>query len=262
LPCKYGYSLVGQVLEGPDDFRGRMVHLMHPHQDFARVDTQSVYIIPDGIPPLRAAFASNLETAITAIWDSEISVGDSILVVGFGLIGALIALVASMIPGMKVIVHEINQNRRTLASEMGFELLPDGLPEGTFDASFNTSADGSGLQLCIDNTGSENPVVDVSFYGSSEVSVKLGTNFHTGRKRIIASQVSHIPGKRMNHWDILRRRQLAFELLKNDRYDSLLGINIPFKETPGFFDVVRNGTIEAISAIINYQIKPNHNVLR
>ena len=34
FPLKYGYSLVGEVIDGNKDWIGKQVHLMNPHQDF------------------------------------------------------------------------------------------------------------------------------------------------------------------------------------------------------------------------------------
>jgi len=106
LPCKYGYSLVGNVLKGADEYMGKTVHLMHPHQDKTWVNASSVFVIPSDIPAQRAVLASQVETAVNAVWDSRISLGDHVLVAGFGLVGAIIALMASGIPGVKVSILE------------------------------------------------------------------------------------------------------------------------------------------------------------
>ena len=71
FPIKYGYSLVGTVEQGPSHLLAKVVHLLHPHQDVCLVDATDVFPVPDGIPPSRAALASNMETAITAIWDAR-----------------------------------------------------------------------------------------------------------------------------------------------------------------------------------------------
>ncbi len=71
FPVKYGYSMVGRVSEGPEDVRGRLVHVLHPHQSRFDVRVGDVRFVPDGISPDRATLASNLETAVTALWDSR-----------------------------------------------------------------------------------------------------------------------------------------------------------------------------------------------
>lgn len=254
FPCKYGYSLAGKVIQGDPELKDKIVHVMHPHQDFAWVDRSSAFLIPDGVPPQRAVLAGNLETAVNTLWDSEISIGDSILIAGFGLIGALIAILASGIPGIAITVYEKNEFRCRLALQLGFRVFSEsGKTDHLFDAAINTTGDENALQFCIDKTGYESQVTEVSFYGSKPVSVLLGGSFHSARKRIVVSQVSHIPGNRLNRWDHRRRKDLVFHLLRDKRYDSLTGNVIPFKESPGVFTKLRGGSINEISVLLRYQ---------
>ena len=58
FPIKYGYSLVGRVVEGPDSLRGRLVHALHPHQSLCVLPIGDVFEIPEGVTPRRATLAS------------------------------------------------------------------------------------------------------------------------------------------------------------------------------------------------------------
>ncbi|MEM1124101.1 MAG: zinc-binding alcohol dehydrogenase, partial [Bacteroidota bacterium] len=123
FPIKYGYSLVGEILtEG--ELLGQLVHLLHPHQDLLVADNQSIDLIPQGVPAKRAALASNVETALNAIWDGGVTVGDKVLVSGFGMIGGLVARLLSFMPAVEVVVLEKNEFRRQLARQMGFTINP------------------------------------------------------------------------------------------------------------------------------------------
>ncbi|MHA2501605.1 MAG: dehydrogenase, partial [Candidatus Kariarchaeaceae archaeon] len=64
FPIKYGYSLVGEVIEGNDDYSGKLVHVMHPHQDKIVVNEKDIRLIPDTISAKRATLISYLETCI------------------------------------------------------------------------------------------------------------------------------------------------------------------------------------------------------
>ncbi len=253
LPCKYGYSLVGRVLKGPVDYKGKIVHLMHPHQDKAWVNTSSVFAIPPEIPSRRAVLASQVETAVNAIWESRISLGDSVLIAGFGLVGAIIALLASDIPGVTVTILEKNEFRKEVARKMHFYVVdrPEENDE-VFDAAIHTSGDEKALQFCIDHIGDESQVTEVSFYGKKPVTLMLGESFHTGRKRIVVSQVSHIPKQRMNRWNLERRKNLVFDILKDKRFDLLTGNTVPFEHAPVLFNQIRYGLINDISVIFQY----------
>lgn len=251
LPIKYGYSLVGEVVDGDKNWIGKQVHLMHPHQDFALVSSDQVSLIPDEVPVQRAVLASLLETSVNAVWDSGISIGDIVLVNGFGIIGALIASVASQIPGVQVYVNDTNINRKQIASLMGFKIIDDN-ETAQFDVAFNASATAGGLQFCIDRTGYEGAIVELSWFGTGMVDLKLGTNFHVRRQRILSSQVSQIPGIKLNRWNYKRRKDLVFELLKNSMFDVLLTKQVPFSDAPKTFDLIRKGNFNEICFTFTY----------
>jgi hypothetical protein len=254
LPCKYGYSLVGRVLKGPNEYLDKTVHLMHPHQDKSWANASSVYAVPPEIPPQRAVLASQVETVINALWDSRITLGDKVLIAGFGLIGAITALLASRIPGVRVAILEKNEYRKEKAREMSFNVLEK--PEDDneiFDLAIHTAGDEKALQYCIDHVGYEGRVTEVSFYGKKSVTLNLGDTFHIARKGIVASQVSRIPSQRMNRWDAERRKNLVFDILKDSRFDLLTGNIVPFEKASVLFNQIRHGLINDISVIFQYK---------
>lgn len=250
FPLKYGYSLVGEVIKGDEKWMGKKVHLMNPHQDYAFVLPEQVTEIPPDIPPQRAVLASIMETAVNAVWDSKISTGDCILVNGFGVVGAVVAILVSQFPGVQLCVHEINEERVQLAQSLG--LNTDIGKCEQFDVSFNTSSTGSGLQYCIEKTGFEGSIIELSWFGSNMVELNLGALFHIRRQRIIGSQVSSIPGFKVNRWDKERRKNLVFDLLKNKLYDSLLETKVHFMEGPAIFDMLRNDSKNKVCYIFQY----------
>jgi threonine dehydrogenase-like Zn-dependent dehydrogenase len=254
LPCKYGYSLTGKVLKGPAAFAGKMVHVMHPHQDLLWVNPEDVFLVPENIPPLRAVLASQMETVVNVLWDSEISVGDRVLVAGYGMIGALVACVASGIPGVSVVVMEKNEFRSEMARNMGFELSPGcGKDNEIFDVAVHTASDAGSLQFCIDHVADEGQVTEVSFYGKKPVTFLAGGTFHTGRKKIVASQVSRVPFKKSPRWDLRRRKELAFGLLKDEKFDLFTDHVVPFLSSPLIFDKVRYRLFNELSVVFSYK---------
>jgi threonine dehydrogenase-like Zn-dependent dehydrogenase len=254
LPCKYGYSLTGKVTKGMAGYKGKTVHLMHPHQDKLWANASSVFIVPDEIPARRAVMASQVETAVNAIWDSRISLGDTVLIAGFGLVGAIIAQLVSDIPGVKVAILEKNEFRKGIAKELGFSVVdrPEDYAE-VFDVAIHTTGDEKALQFCIDHIGNESQVTEVSFYGKKSVNLMLGATFHTGRQRIVVSQVSQIPSHRKNRWDLERRKNLVFSILKDKRFDLLAGKIVPFEHASILFNQIRHSLINDISVVFQYK---------
>lgn len=235
FPIKYGYSLVGVVDKGGAHLSGAVVHLLHPHQDICCVNAADVFPVPEGIPARRAVLASNLETAVTAIWDARPALGERVLIVGFGCIGALIGQLLRGMPGIDLQIVERDEARNHLAAKLGYRTAISAGGE-EFDVAFHASGSAAGLQEAIDRVGMEGRIVEVSWYGTAEIPLRLGGTFHSQRKTIIASQVSHLPAFQTARWNLMRRRQLVFSLLRDPAFDLLLDEPIPFDRLADFFN--------------------------
>jgi threonine dehydrogenase-like Zn-dependent dehydrogenase len=246
LPVKYGYSLIGRNVE-----TGTIGHLMHPHQDECIVDPDDFFIIPEEVPAKRATLAANLETALTAVWDADMIPGQRVSVIGFGLIGSLIARLALDIPDVSLYVVETNPHRAQIAINMGFTIAKS-LDPNSQDIAFHCSATESGLQSAIDGVGLEGKVIELSWYGSKPVSLKLGGDFHYLRKKIIASQVSHIPSHMTGQWDFRRRKEAVFELLKDPAYDAHITHELSLGEAAELFNTARTSPLPGLGYCIKY----------
>jgi threonine dehydrogenase-like Zn-dependent dehydrogenase len=243
FPLKYGYSLVGRL----DD--GRLAHVMHPHQTECNVRMADVRLVPDGIPPERATLAPNLETAVNALWDAELSLGERILVIGFGAVGSLMARLLSITNASFDIV-DTDPAKRELARSMGFNAVAE--TGGEYDVAIGASGNPAEVQLAIDAVGIEGRIVEVSWLGSQEARVDLGGSFHSGRKRIIGSQVSRIPPRLRGRWNHARRMELVFALLRDPAFDAHLTSSISFDELPRFYDDLCAGRVGGLSVVVRY----------
>ena len=252
FPIKYGYSLVGKVIMEGHPLNGKIVHALHPHQDICFIKEEDLFEIPSNIPEERATLASNLETALTAIWDAKINIGDRVLVVGFGMIGALVARLLSFMPAVEIYVVEIDETRCNLAKQFGFQVLNEQNIPNDFDAAFHTTGTSAGLQTCIDSVGFEGKIIELSWYGSKSIEVILGGSFHSQRKQIIGSQVGKIPSDHRARWDFKRRKKVVFELLKNEIFDQYITDFVNFVDTPAFFADLRAGKTKGLVYCIVY----------
>lgn len=236
LPIKYGYSLVGKVVsEGK--YKGKNVHLMHPHQSRCWVKEEHVTLLPDEISLKKAPLISNIETVINAIWDSEITIGQTVLIAGFGNIGTLLAETIRHIPGVNIHILEQNKWRQKKAKELGYHISPI----NDVDIAFDTTASSGGLQACIKAVKEEGSVINLSWYGSKPIQINLGEDFHYGRKKIISSQVSIIPHHKQSNWDYAKRKALAIQLLIKYPYERCISNYVPFKESVDFYHRLRKG---------------------
>jgi threonine dehydrogenase-like Zn-dependent dehydrogenase len=253
FPVKYGYSLVGKITGGPKGSIGKTVHMLHPHQDQCIVRLEDTFPVPPRVPPTRATLASNLETAINAIWDSNVTIGERALLVGFGAVGSLVARLLSFIAGVEVHVADTSRVKIALAEKMGFEASHGGKLSGDFDLAFHASGSSDGLQLAIDMVGFEGRIIEVSWYGTRRASLSLGGSFHSQRKTIYSSQVSTLSLRQRPRWDHARRRRLVFELLERTEFDHHITHSVPFTKLPDIYAKLKRGPAEGLSYLVHYK---------
>ena len=231
-PVKYGYCMVARVIHGPDDVLGRRAFCLYPHQDRFRIHRDKLTMLDDAIPSGRAVLAANMETALNAIWDGRAAPGDRVAVVGGGVVGCLTAYLAGRIPGTNVHLIDVNEGRKPIADALGVTFGTPAGVAGEFDLVFHASATAAGLQTAVDCAGPEARIVELSWYGSKQVTIGLGGPFHSKRLRLVASQVGSIPADRRARWTFDRRLRAALSLLGDDRLDSLMDESCDFRDAP------------------------------
>jgi NADPH:quinone reductase-like Zn-dependent oxidoreductase len=232
FPVKYGYSVVGRVEAGPPAMIGRCVFSLHPHQTIFDVPADSVAAVPDGIPFARAVLASNMETALNAVWDAAPGPADRIAVVGGGVVGALVAWLCGHMPAGEVTLIDIDPRRAGLAAALGIGFaLPDAA-SGDCDLVFHASGTAAGLATALELAGTEATVIELSWYGKGEIPVALGAAFHSRRLKLVSSQVGQVAPSHRPRWTPHRRLEAALRLLNDARLDALIAPAVPFAELP------------------------------
>jgi len=245
-PVKYGYSSVGIVRAGPSAHLGKAVFCLFPHQTHYVAAADRVVAIPPTVPLERAVLAANMETAINGLWDSGVSLGDRVAIVGGGVVGCLLAHLAQRIPGCDVQLLDLDPRRRTIADGLGVRFAAPVEAERDFDAVFEASGSGAGLRTALELVRPEGIVVAMSWYGREPVELPLGGAFHARRVRIQSSQVGNLPVARRPTWTFRRRLELAIDQLVDPRLDVLFTGQSHLEqlpdELPNIFDPA-NGTV-------------------
>ena len=232
-PVKYGYSSVGDVVEGPAEWRGRTVFCLFPHQDKYRVPATAVTPIPAEVPAGRAVLAANMETAVNVAWDARPAVGDRIVVVGGGVVGLLVAWLFRRMVGVDLTVVDVNPARVAVADALGLRCVTEPPVDADADLVVHASGHPDGLVTALSLAGLEATVVEASWYGTREVPLPLGEHFHARRLTLRSSQVGRLPPTRVPRWTHGRRLALALELLGADELDVLISGESRFDELPG-----------------------------
>jgi 2-desacetyl-2-hydroxyethyl bacteriochlorophyllide A dehydrogenase len=232
FPVKYGYSAIGQVEAGGTPLSGRTVFCLHPHQDFFTVAEDAVVPLPEGLPPARAVLAANMETALNIVWDAGIRAGDRVAVFGAGVVGSLVAYIASRIIGTEVLLIDRNPARHAVATDLGVafatsdavtgDAAASDAATGEFDVLINASGSAEALSQAITLAGQEARIIEASWHGDRPVSLPLGGAFHARRLTIASSQVGDLPPAQRARWTYARRLAKALDLLRDDRLDALI----------------------------------------
>ncbi|MCO6184626.1 zinc-binding alcohol dehydrogenase [Rhizobium sp. L1K21] len=230
FPVKYGYSAVGVVDDGPAALKGRLVFCLHPHQSTFVTHADMVHLLPDALPPERAVLAANMETALNICWDAGVMPGDRVAVFGAGVVGSLVAFIASRIPGAEVTLVDRNSGRQSLAEALGVPFSSGADLVGEFDVLINASASAEALDQAISLAGFEARIVEASWYGENPVQLNLGGAFHARRLSIVSSQVGAVSAAQRPRWDFARRLTKALQLLGDDHLDALISGETPFEE--------------------------------
>lgn len=251
-PVKYGYLNVGIVELGPPELLGRTVFCLYPHQSTYVVPRDAVTVVPDAVPPTRAVLAGTVETAVNALWDAAPLIGDRITVVGAGMVGLCVARLLVGIPGTEVTVVDVDPGRAQVAAALGAEFALPRQARGGQDLVVHASSTSSGLQHSLDLLAAEGTVIDLSWYGDADVTLRLGGAFHSGRLSIRSSQVGTLAPARAGRRSMTDRLELALALLQDPAFDALLSGSSPFAELPAVMSALDDGTLSALCHTITY----------
>jgi NADPH:quinone reductase-like Zn-dependent oxidoreductase len=252
FPVKYGYATVGRVEDGPADVAGKTVFALHPHQDLFTLPADAIVPLPDGVPPARAVLAANMETALNGVWDAAPGPADRIAIVGAGVLGALVGRLCARLPAAEVTLVDIDPRREALARALGVGFAaPEAAPEEC-DLVVHTSASGAGLSTALRLAGDEATVLELSWYGSDDVAVPLGSAFHSRRLRLVSSQVGKVAPSHRARWSHRRRLAAALALLTDPALDALLAPAVAFRDLPHKLPDILAPASGALCQLIRY----------
>ena len=243
FPVKYGYSAIGVVEAGPASLVGRNIFALHPHQTVFDLPAAAAIPIPPEIPLPRVALAANMETALNATWDAAPGPFGRIAVVGTGVVGALIGFLCARIEGAQVTLVDADPSREVVAWAFGLDFArPEDAPVDC-DFVFHTSASAAGLATALHIAGDEATVVELSWYGSGNVSVPLGGAFHSRRLKLLSSQVGKVAPSHRAAFTHRDRLEAAIKLTAHPHLDALLAPEIAFRDLPvRLADILKPGS--------------------
>ncbi|MGH9135016.1 MAG: zinc-dependent alcohol dehydrogenase [Ilumatobacteraceae bacterium] len=258
FPFRYGYSCVGVVEESRADLaEGELVFAFHPHQDcFVAAAGDLIALGP--VDARRATLFPLVETALQIALDAGPLLGETVVVLGLGAVGALSALMLER-AGAHVLAVEPRRWRRAALDGLGVETTaPEDLREAL-------TARGRSVPLVVEASGNpealrttfgllshEGTVLVASWYGNKEVCLPLGHDFHRRRLSIRSTQVSTIPAHLGNRWNRESRCRAVVDLLGELPLDRFATHTFPFESAGDAYAAIDAGTEGLIHAALGY----------
>ena len=252
FPVKYGYAAVGAVEAGPAALIGRNCFALFPHQTRFVLPVHSLVPLPGGVPPRRGVLAANMETALNAIWDSGAIAGQTIAVIGAGLLGCLIGFLAARLPGARVTLIDRLPERAAIAERLGLGFsTPESAASGA-EIIFHTSASEAGLLLALEIAAFEARIIEASWFGDRQISLPLGGSFHSQRLQIISTQVGSVAPAMRARLTHRQRLETALRLLDDARLDTLITEEVAFEDLPAALPRLLAADAAGIATAIHY----------
>jgi 2-desacetyl-2-hydroxyethyl bacteriochlorophyllide A dehydrogenase len=259
FPFRYGYSCVGRVERSNSDIpAGQLVFAFHPHQDAFVAAAVDVLALDDVDPRLATLFPL-VDTALQVALDAGPVLEEQVAVTGLGVAGILTGLMLQR-AGARVLGVEPLAERRATAAAVGLDAVALDEAAELIDARAP-----AGLPLVIEASGSpdvlrsalpflahEGEALVVSWYGTKDVPLPLGAEFHRRRLHIRSTQVSSIPAALAGRWSRDRRRVVARDLLHELPLAPLATHSFPFEQAAEAFAAIDRGEAGLMHAALCY----------
>jgi threonine dehydrogenase-like Zn-dependent dehydrogenase len=168
------------------------------------------------------------------------------------MVGCCVARLLTRYPATHVTLVDIDAGRADVAAALGVEFALPADAAGGRDLVVHASATSAGLQRSLELLAPEGTVIDLSWYGDTEVRLSLGGAFHSGRLGIRASQVGTLSPARSGRRTTADRLALALELLRDPAFDALLTGQSRFGELPDVMARLAAGRLPALCHTITY----------
>ena len=255
-PLQYGYAAVGRVTavgeSVDDDWLDRRVFAFNPHESHFLADPST--LVPTTLPTEQALFIPNAEAAVNFAMDARPRIGARVVVFGQGPVGLLTTAVLAEFPLASLVTVDPCDRRRALSESLGADrsVTPAALDIDDADITFELSGNPTALDDAIDATGYAGQVVVGSWYGTKDVSLALGSDYHRSHVRVRSSQVSRIDPDHADRWDKDRRLDVVRSWLADTDLDGLHTHKLPIDHAAEAYELLDDRPDEAVQVAFTY----------
>lgn len=266
-PLENGYSMVGEVVEvgsAVDGWSaGDRVFCGATHKEYAAVPAHSAVKIPRDVSDERGVFLNILGVGQLGLRHGEPTPGENVAIVGLGVIG-LSALAFCSAFGFRTVGVDLDHRRRTIAAEMGADLVVDpndaemheriaAFSDGRgADLVLETASVWSAVETALDIVRHDGTVVVVARHVDSPAFNPVGHPYMSKRFSLRASL-----GYRPNdlRWNRTNSTALTAHLLANRKLniDPMITHEFRWDELPEVYARLDRGDRDILGAVIRWK---------
>ncbi len=270
FPFCPGYSFVGEVIAVGDEVAlktGERVVCRAAHQSHALADVGDCLRVPAQVADEEAAFFALLAIAMQGVRKARIELGESVAVLGAGVVGILAMRLAQLSGAVPVVGIDLDERRLELAKRVGADeaLIGDDRAPDKLRALLGAA----GAEVVIELTGAPAAVVTafqlaaprgrVVLAGSTRgltSEVNFYRDVHKKGLLVIGAHESTRPQQENSpgYWTPMREYALCLELMARDRVQTapLISQRYNWREFPAAYERLANWDREAMGMIIEW----------
>lgn len=266
-----GYEEAGEIVEvgsGVADLRpGQRVYGTWGHRTHHVAAREAVIgrVLPEGADPRIGIFSHIGAVALNGVHDSEIRIGDVVVVFGLGVPGQIVAQ-AARASGAHVIAVDPVASRREMALRLGAsealdpaagsvaEIVKDRTGGRGADVAIEVSGVPAALAEAIRAVAYSARVVALGFFQGEARGLHLGEEFHHNRVQLVCSQISGVAPGASYRWSKPRLWQTAVRLQHEGLLDllPLITAEVPFGEAPALFERLDRGDPDTLQSVLTF----------
>jgi len=268
-PRQLGYQAVSEVVATGDGVTrvrpGDIVFSTHAHQTGAVLPEDRVWRLPDEIDPRLAVMTSNLNTTLNAMLHADVHIGETVAIVGLGVLGQLAIEWALMSGACRVVAIDLNPFRREIALVRGAAVAVDPhtddpgqvlreLTDGRgADITIELTNRYAGLQTALRCAAPSSRVLAMSWYTGPADGLDLGEEFHFNCPEILCVRTGVIAPHLRHRWTPERRMQVAIQMIPRFTLAPLLTHVIPFENAAEAYEMIDHGHEEMLQIAFSYK---------
>ena len=266
-PLENGYSMVGDVIEAGaavEGFRvGDRVFCSATHKEYAVVSALDAVKLPQEASDEQAVFLNILGVGQLGLRHGDSTPGENVAIVGLGVIG-LSALAFCSTFGFRTVGIDLDHRRRTIATEMGADLVVDpgdpGMQDRVVafldgrgaDLVLETASVWTAVETALDVVRQDGTVVVVARHVDSPTFNPVGHPYMSKRFSLRASL-----GYRPNdlRWNRTNSMALTARLLAEGKLniDPMITHEFRWNELPEVYARLDRGDSDILGAVIRWQ---------